>query len=207
MPLNDCRIIPMSDAPHRIVYFCTSLLTLHSPRVHIACVLLCGVGWREQIFSANFATPSPDAATARVGGHGRFSSTTDCEKKYSRMPIFHLNSLSDPGVEVYSALTEAQLRSKVDPSRGVFIAESPKVIHWRSMRVMNPSRCSARSGISRAMRQMCSAVAAISPSIPVCANSWRSSRATPSPAVCFVPCAAVPKRRWQKWCAMRRACA
>ena len=50
-------------------------------------------------------------------------------KKYSRMPIFHLNSLSDPGVEVYSALTEAQLRSKVDPSRGVFIAESPKVIH------------------------------------------------------------------------------
>ncbi|MBF1076878.1 MAG: RNA methyltransferase, partial [Prevotellaceae bacterium] len=45
------------------------------------------------------------------------------------MPIFHLTSLSDPGVEVYSALTEAQLRSKVDPSRGVFIAESPKVIH------------------------------------------------------------------------------
>jgi len=63
-----------------------------------------------------------------AGGRGRFSSTTDC-KKYSRMPIFHLNSLSDPGVEVYSALTEAQLRSKVDPSRGVFIAESPKVIH------------------------------------------------------------------------------
>ncbi len=53
---------------------------------------------------------------------------TDREKK-SLMPIFHLTSLSDPGVEVYSALTEAQLRSKVDPSRGVFIAESPKVIH------------------------------------------------------------------------------
>ena len=74
--------------PHRIVYFCTSLLTLHSPRVHIACVLLCGVGWREQIFSANFATPSPDAATARVGGHGRFSSTTDCEKNTPVCPSF-----------------------------------------------------------------------------------------------------------------------
>ena len=56
------------------------------------------------------------------------SRMTDREKK-SLMPIFHLTSLSDPGVEVYSALTEAQLRSKVDPSRGVFIAESPKVIH------------------------------------------------------------------------------
>ena len=42
--LNDCRIIPMSDAPHRIVYFCTSLLTLYSPRVHIVCLLLRGVG-------------------------------------------------------------------------------------------------------------------------------------------------------------------
>ena len=30
--------------PHRIVYFCTSLLTLYSPRVHIVCLLLRGVG-------------------------------------------------------------------------------------------------------------------------------------------------------------------
>lgn len=76
--------------PHRIVYFCTSLLTLYSPRVHIVCLLLRGVGWCERIFSANFATPSPDAAAVRVraGGRGRFSSTTDCEKKTLVCPSF-----------------------------------------------------------------------------------------------------------------------
>ena len=44
------------------------------------------------------------------------------------MPIIEISSLEQPGVEVYSALTEAQLRSRVEPEKGVFIAESPKVI-------------------------------------------------------------------------------
>lgn len=39
-----------------------------------------------------------------------------------------IDRLDAPGVEVYSSLTEAQLRSRVDPAKGVFIAESPKVI-------------------------------------------------------------------------------
>ncbi|MBQ9467147.1 MAG: RNA methyltransferase [Muribaculaceae bacterium] len=34
----------------------------------------------------------------------------------------------EPGVAVYGALTEAQLRNRLEPERGVFIAESPKVI-------------------------------------------------------------------------------
>ena len=34
----------------------------------------------------------------------------------------------EPGVAVYSSLTEAQLRNRLEPERGVFIAESPKVI-------------------------------------------------------------------------------
>ncbi|MGN0087094.1 MAG: TrmH family RNA methyltransferase [Alloprevotella sp.] len=44
------------------------------------------------------------------------------------MPVIEINSLSHPGVEIFSSLTEAQLRSRVEPEKGLFIAESPKVI-------------------------------------------------------------------------------
>lgn len=44
------------------------------------------------------------------------------------MPIIELSSLSHPGVEIFSTLTEAQLRNRIEPSKGIFIAESPKVI-------------------------------------------------------------------------------
>ena len=44
------------------------------------------------------------------------------------MPVIELHDLNHPGAAVFSRLTEAQLRSKVDPEKGIFIAESPKVI-------------------------------------------------------------------------------
>ena len=44
------------------------------------------------------------------------------------MPIIEIESLSHPGVEIFSRLTEAQLRNRLDASKGMFIAESPKVI-------------------------------------------------------------------------------
>ena len=44
------------------------------------------------------------------------------------MPVIEINTLSHPGVEVFSTLTEAQLRNRLEPDKGVFIAESPKVI-------------------------------------------------------------------------------
>ncbi len=44
------------------------------------------------------------------------------------MPIIEIQSLSHPGVELFSTLTEAQLRNRIDPLKGIFIAESPKVI-------------------------------------------------------------------------------
>jgi tRNA G18 (ribose-2'-O)-methylase SpoU len=44
------------------------------------------------------------------------------------MPIIHITSLTHPGVEVFSTLTEAQLRRDIEPVKGIFIAESPKVI-------------------------------------------------------------------------------
>ena len=44
------------------------------------------------------------------------------------MPIQELQTLTDPSVSVYASLTEAQLRNRLDPAQGIFIAESPKVI-------------------------------------------------------------------------------
>lgn len=42
--------------------------------------------------------------------------------------IREVTSLNEPGIEVFGQLTEAQLRNVLDPEKGVFIAESPKVI-------------------------------------------------------------------------------
>lgn len=42
--------------------------------------------------------------------------------------IVTLNSLDDPALDVYARLTEAQIRNRLEPEKGVFIAESPKVI-------------------------------------------------------------------------------
>ena len=42
--------------------------------------------------------------------------------------IIEITSLSAPGADLFGSLTEAQLRSRLDPENAVFIAESPKVI-------------------------------------------------------------------------------
>lgn len=44
------------------------------------------------------------------------------------MAIIEITTLEQRGVEVFSTLTEAQLRMELEPRRGLFIAESPKVI-------------------------------------------------------------------------------
>lgn len=43
--------------------------------------------------------------------------------------IIEIKDLNEAGVEVFSRLTEAQLRNKLEPEKGIFIAESPKVIN------------------------------------------------------------------------------
>lgn len=45
------------------------------------------------------------------------------------MAITEITSLQHPGVEIFSTLTEAQLRKEYEPGQGIFIAESPKVIN------------------------------------------------------------------------------
>ena len=44
------------------------------------------------------------------------------------MAIIEITSLTHPGVEIFATLTEAQLRNRIEPDKGIFIAESPKVI-------------------------------------------------------------------------------
>ncbi len=43
--------------------------------------------------------------------------------------VIEVTSLTQQGVELFSSLTEAQLRNRAEPEKGIFIAESPKVIH------------------------------------------------------------------------------
>lgn len=44
------------------------------------------------------------------------------------MPLIHVDTLDDAHLDAYARLTEAQLRSKLEPERALFIAESGKVI-------------------------------------------------------------------------------
>ena len=42
--------------------------------------------------------------------------------------IIEISDLSAPELDVYARLTQAQLRNRLEPEKGIFIAESPKVI-------------------------------------------------------------------------------
>ena len=42
--------------------------------------------------------------------------------------IVEITDLSSPELDVYARLTQAQLRNRLEPEKGIFIAESPKVI-------------------------------------------------------------------------------
>lgn len=48
---------------------------------------------------------------------------------YINMRVIEVSDLSQQGVDVFGKLTEAQLRSRLEPDKGLFIAESPKVIN------------------------------------------------------------------------------
>ncbi len=45
------------------------------------------------------------------------------------MSVINITSLDHPGLEPFTTLTEAQLRNRLEPDKGIFIAESPKVIN------------------------------------------------------------------------------
>lgn len=45
------------------------------------------------------------------------------------MSVVEIQDLALPELDVYARLTEAQLRNRLEPEKGIFIAESPKVIY------------------------------------------------------------------------------
>lgn len=49
-------------------------------------------------------------------------------KELKGMQITEVTDARDPRLSVFSTLTEAQLRNRLEPEKGIFIAESPKVI-------------------------------------------------------------------------------
>lgn len=51
------------------------------------------------------------------------------KEKRKTMPIIEITTLDHPGCELFGTLTEAQLRREYEPGKGIFIAESPKVIN------------------------------------------------------------------------------
>lgn len=55
-----------------------------------------------------------------------------CEYKGKRENnmIYEITDTNAPELDVFARLTEAQLKNKRDPSKGIFIAESPKVIGY-----------------------------------------------------------------------------
>ncbi len=67
-------------------------------------------------------------------------------KSSNPMAIIPLTSLSHPGIEIFTSLTEAQLRNRLDASQAMFIAESPKVIQVALNAGYNPLAllCEAR---------------------------------------------------------------
>ena len=42
--------------------------------------------------------------------------------------VLHIDTLEDPRLDAYTRLTERELRSVLEPEKGIFIAESAKVI-------------------------------------------------------------------------------
>lgn len=81
------------------------------------------------------------------------------------MPIIEISSLSHPGIEVFSTLTEAQLRNRIEPDKGLFIAESPKVIRVALDAGYEPLAFLCEQNTSPVMPPTSSVVAAMRPSI------------------------------------------
>lgn len=54
------------------------------------------------------------------------------------MTLIHVNTLDDPRLDAYARLTEVQLRNKLEPEKGIFVAESGKVIERALAAGMEP---------------------------------------------------------------------
>lgn len=64
-----------------------------------------------------------------LGGKTCYNGGREQERGNAKMPqIIEITDLTRPELDVFCRLTEAQLRNRLEPEKGVFIAESPTVI-------------------------------------------------------------------------------
>ncbi len=119
-------------------------MTIHIRKAAVHCRSAAKLGcgkrkWNFVLHSARLALHCRFAA--KIGGGSekkaknsvfRFAFHSPCTifvPKKKKMAIIPITSLQHPGVEIFSTLTEAQLRNRIEPTKGIFIAESPKVIN------------------------------------------------------------------------------
>ena len=105
--------------------------------------------------------------------------------------IIELTDITAPALDVFARLTEAQLRNKRAPEKGIFIAESPKVIRCALNAGLAPLALLMErrhlSGQGAALIEQCGDIR----STPGTAHCWPSSPDLHYPGAFSAPCAAL----------------
>lgn len=83
------------------------------------------------------------------------------------MPLVDIAALDDERLDVYARLTEAQLRNKLEPEKGVFIAESGKVIQRAFESNMKPLSLLTEAKWLPSLRPLINRIEAVHPEIPI----------------------------------------
>lgn len=112
--------------------------------------------------------------------------------------IIEITSLDEPGVQLFSTLTEAQLRNRLEPLKGIFIAESPKVIQVALDEGYQPVAllCERRhiDGDAKHIIDQCGDI----PVYTANENCSPASRAISSREACSAPSVALRPSPWPK---------
>ena len=113
--------------------------------------------------------------------------------------IIPITDANDPRLDVFARLTEAQLRNKLEPEKGVFIAESPKVIAlaldagYTPLALLMEER--QLEGPARELLPRCEPA----PVYTGARTCWLPSQGMPSPGGCCAPFAGRPCLRWRTY--------
>ena len=81
--------------------------------------------------------------------------------------IIHVSTLEDPRLDVFARLTEAQIRSKIEPEKAIFIAESGKVIERALEGNMEPLSLLMEAKWLTSFQPLISQIEARFPHVPV----------------------------------------
>lgn len=88
-------------------------------------------------------------------------------RKVPAMPLVEISTLDDPRLDAYARLTDVQLRSRLEPERGVFIAESSNVIERALEAGMQPLSLLMEAKWLDALQPVVARIEAEHPEVPV----------------------------------------